>query len=296
MRCTEPRAIDRKSVQRVVIAFRVRDMAVDRQVLVDPSWIREHLDDPGVRLIEVDVSPVAYREGHIPGAVLWDAYADLRDAGYVPVAREELESLLSRAGAVAEATLVTYGYGAPLGFWLLTAMGHDDVRMLDGPRDRWSAVGGEWSTELPEPLEGSYRLPPPRADLIASRREVEAAITDPGKILIDVRSEFEFDGERFWPSGASEDTGRAGRIPGAVNVPVDLLREEDGSLMEAGELHQVLKGAGVDASKDLIIYCTIGNRASQAWFGMSYVLGYPSVSVYYGSWVEWGKAAGTPIQ
>jgi thiosulfate/3-mercaptopyruvate sulfurtransferase len=125
---------------------------------------------------------------------------------------------------------------------------------------------------------------------------VEAAVDDPEQVVLDVRSPLEFDGERFWPSGASEDAGRAGHVPGAVSVPIDLLREEDDSFRPVEEMRRTLRRAGVTPDRRAIVYCTIGNRASQAWFAMRYLLGYPNVSVYYGSWVEWGKSPGTSIE
>jgi hypothetical protein len=97
---------------------------------VDVDWIAAHLGAPGVRLVEIDVSRAAYDEGHIAGAVLWNAYTDLRDPSYKPVGFAELERLLSRSGITPEPCVVTYGYSARLGFWLLRAHGHEDVRML----------------------------------------------------------------------------------------------------------------------------------------------------------------------
>jgi thiosulfate/3-mercaptopyruvate sulfurtransferase len=170
--------------------------------LVDVSWIAARLDDPGVRLVEVDVSPAAYAEGHIPGAVLWNAYADLRDAQYRTVPDSELERLLARSGITPEATVVTYGYSAPLGFWLLKAHGHDDVRMLMGSREQWKRGGGAWSTELPE--AGAGTAPPAREnrELLASRADVEAAIGDPSQLLLDVRAEAERRSGRTRPGRA----------------------------------------------------------------------------------------------
>lgn len=264
--------------------------------IVDVGWIASHADDSKVRLVEVDVSPTAYEAGHIPGAVYWDAYSDLRDADYVPVGLAELERLVARSGITPDATLVFYGYAAALGFWLMRVHGHDDVRMLTGSREQWTQAGGQWSTHTPEPLESSYPLGPANPELLASRAAVEAAIGEPGHVLLDVRSELEFSGERFWPSGATQDTGRAGRIPGAVSVPIDLLRAEDDMLRDPEELRGVFEGAGITPEKSVIAYCTIGNRASQAWFGLKHLLDYPDVSVYYGSWVEWGKDANTPVE
>jgi thiosulfate/3-mercaptopyruvate sulfurtransferase len=266
------------------------------EVLVDPSWIGAHFDDPGVRFVEVDVSPAAYDQGHIPGAILWNAYADLRDASYIPVEQSELERLLSRSGITPDMTLVFYGYGAALGFWLMKTHGHADVRMLDGSREQWPQSGAAWSTEVTEPIASAYKFPPEHTDIPASRKAVEAAIEDPGQILLDVRSEQEYSGERFWPSGAVEDAGRPGHLPGAISVPIDMLRTEDGALKSTEELRGVLDSAGVSKDKVVVAYCTIGNRASQAWFALKYLLDYPEVQVYYGSWVEWGKLPDTPIE
>jgi thiosulfate/3-mercaptopyruvate sulfurtransferase len=264
--------------------------------IVDVDWIAAHLADPDVRLVEVDVSRAAYDDGHIPGAVLWNAYADLRDQHYRPVGLQELGRLLSGSGISPDTCVVTYGYAAPLGFWLLKAHGHDDVRTLIGKRDQWEQAGREWSTDVPQPPVQAR--PPVTEDprLLASREEVQAAIGDPSTILLDVRAESEFSGERFWPSGAVEDAGRAGHVPGSVSVPISALHTADGSLKGAADLGRMLEHAGVAKDKSVITYCTIGNRASEAWFALKYLLDYPDARVYYGSWVEWGKDAGAPIE
>jgi thiosulfate/3-mercaptopyruvate sulfurtransferase len=260
---------------------------LDSEPTVDVAWIAAHLEDPQVQLIEVDVSPAAYAAGHIPGAILWNAYADLRDSAYRTIALAELESLLSHAGIAPDTTLVFYGYGAALGFWLMKAHGHRDVRMLLGSREQWAQAGQQWSTDVPEATSSSYSLPPPSEDLFASQADVEAAIGDPEIVLLDVRAELEYSGERFWPSGATADAGRAGHLPGAVSVPIDQLRNDDDTLKSPEEMRHVLETAGVASERKVIVYCTIGNRASQAWFALEYLLGYADVSVYYGSWVEW---------
>jgi thiosulfate/3-mercaptopyruvate sulfurtransferase len=263
---------------------------------VDVKWIAAHVGDPGMRVVEVDVSRAAYDDGHIPGAVLWNAYTDLRDATYRPVGPAELERLLSGSGISPDTSVVVYGYSAPLGFWLLKAHGHEDVRMLMGARDQWAQAGHEWSSELPEPVESAHGPVVANPDLLASREAVQGAISDPTQIVLDVRSEVEYSGEWFWPSGAAEDTGRSGHVPGAISVPIDLLRAEGGTLKSAEEVRRTLEQAGVRRDKTVITYCTIGNRASEAWFALKHLLDYPDVRVYYGSWVEWGKATDTPIE
>ena len=87
-------------------------------VRIDTQWIAAHVGDPKVRIVEVDVSPATYDQGHIPGALLWDAYADLRDPACRPVPPPELRRLFSRSGIAPETTVVVYGYAAALGFWL----------------------------------------------------------------------------------------------------------------------------------------------------------------------------------
>ena len=264
--------------------------------IVDTDWIAAHLEDPAVRLVEVDVSRAAYDAGHIPGAVLWNAYTDLRDENYRPVGIAELERLLARSGISPETCVVVYGYGAGLGFWLLTAHDHQYVRMLMGPREQWEQTGNEWSTDVPDLAENAYPPLVADPDALASREAVQEAIDDPSQIVLDVRAEAEYSGERFWPSGATADAGRAGHIPGAINVPIDSLRAANGTLKDPEELRRILEPAGVTRDKAVITYCTIGNRASEAWFALKHLLNYPSARVYYGSWVDWGKAVDTPIE
>jgi thiosulfate/3-mercaptopyruvate sulfurtransferase len=264
--------------------------------MVDVDWIAERVGDPGVRVVEVDVSRAAYDEGHVPGAVLWNAYADLRDDNYRPVGGTSLGSLFAHSGVTPETTVAVYGYGAALGFWLLKAYGHADARMLLGPREQWTKAGREWSTDVPEPATPTRAQVVHDADLLASRQAVEAAIGDPAQVLVDVRSEAEYRGERFWPSGATADAGRPGHVPGAVSVPIDLLSADDQALRSPAELRRIFEQAGVTQDKSVIVYCTIGNRASLAWFALRYLLDYPDARVYYGSWVEWGKASDTAIE
>ena len=140
---------------------------------VDVDWIAAHLGEPGVRLVEIDVSRAAYDEGHIPGAVLWNAYADLRDPNYKPVGLAELARLLARSGITPETSVVTYGYSAPLGFWLLRAHGHEDVRMLMGSRDQWTQMGHEWSTDTPTVADSAHPPVVANDDLLASREYSE---------------------------------------------------------------------------------------------------------------------------
>jgi thiosulfate/3-mercaptopyruvate sulfurtransferase len=262
---------------------------------VDAAWIASHSQDPAVRLIEIDVGPAAYNAGHIPGAVLWNAYTDLRHADYRPVSAGELQELLRKSGVTPDTTVVFYGYGAHLGFWLLTSHGHERVRLMDGSREQWKMSEREWSADVPAFARSQYTLPKQRA-FFSALEDVQRLVGQPDRVILDTRSKAEYDGERFWPSGATAGAGRAGHIPGAVHLPVELLRTDSGAFRSAADMLQVMRDHGIAADQEIVTYCTIGNRASQAWFALKYLLGYKSAGVYYGSWAEWGKLADTPIE
>ncbi|HTT09360.1 MAG TPA: rhodanese-like domain-containing protein [Burkholderiaceae bacterium] len=267
---------------------------VKTEFLVDPAWIAARIDDPSVRLVEIDVSPAAYNAGHVPGAVFWDAYRDLRHPDYLPVGDAALQELVCNAGIDAGTTVVFHGYGAHLGFWLLKNHGHRNVCLMDGSRERWTSAGQGWSRDTPRHARRNYPLAPGNPHR-ASKADVCAMLGTPG-IVVDTRSRAEYDGERFWPSGPTAGAGRAGHIPGAVHVPIELLRTEDGAFRDTHTMQQVLRERGVDPRAALVTYCTIGNRAAQAWFALTHLLGYENVRVYYGSWTEWGMATDTPIE
>jgi thiosulfate/3-mercaptopyruvate sulfurtransferase len=127
------------------------------------------------------------------------------------------------------------------------------------------------------------------------RETVEAAIGTPNSLLLDVRSELEYRGERFWPSLPPQGDERAGHVPGAALVPIDQTWREDGTFKSPEELRALYANHGVNEKKDIITYCTVGGRASQAWFLLTHLLGYPKVRVYDASWAEWGTLPDTPI-
>jgi thiosulfate/3-mercaptopyruvate sulfurtransferase len=265
-------------------------------VLVDSSWLAEHLYDPMVHVVEIDVSRALYDDWHIDGALLWNIYSDLKDTGYRLVDRASLDALVARSGIRRDSTVVFYGYAPAFAFWLLKLYGHPDVRILDCHRDTWRAEGRPWSTTAPQPAIGGWRIGQQDCRIQADRHMVEDAIDRSGTTIVDVRTEAEFRGERFWPSGASEPGGRAGHVPGAVHLPLDDLYNENGSFRPASELRTVFCSLDLRADDELITYCTIGGRAATAWFVLTYLLGRSGVRVYDGSWAEWGRTADTLVE
>jgi thiosulfate/3-mercaptopyruvate sulfurtransferase len=264
-------------------------------VLVTPQWLAAHLADPLVRVVEVDVSPAAYNDWHVDGAVLWNVYADLKDADYRLADAAALARLIARSGISPDSTVVFYGYAPALALWLMKLYGHVDVRILDCSRDTWRNAGHPCASTATEPPAGGLHLGAENPRIRADHAAVLAAIGKPGATTADVRSAAEYAGERFWPSGGMEPGGRAGHVPGAVHQPVDGLYNPDGSFRSAADLRRVFAPAVLDGDGELITYCTIGGRAATAWFVLSYLLGRDHVRVYDGSWAEWGRLPGTPV-
>ena len=264
-------------------------------VLVDAAWLQAHLTDPRVRVIEVDVSAAAYNDWHIDGAVLWNVYADLKDADYRLADSAVLERLVARSGIDPDSTVVFYGYAPALGLWLMKLYGHPDVRILNCSRDTWRVKGYLCSTVASEPRAGGFCLDGEDSRIRADRAAVYEAIGQPGTALVDVRSAAEYQGERFWPSGGMEPGGRAGHVPSAVHQPIDRIYHQDGSFRSVEELRHVFAPIVAEHNGELITYCTIGGRAATAWFVLTHLIGRDRVRVYDGSWAEWGRTPETPV-
>ena len=263
--------------------------------LVDTEWLEKHLEDPALRVIEVDVSPVAYNEGHIPGAVLWNVYKDLKDTDYRTRGPEEIERLFRASGITRESVVVFYGYAPAMGFWLMKLFGHSQVRILDTNRATWREEGRPWTTAVVKPAETQYRLAPQDERIRAPRADVEKAIGDSGRTIVDVRSAKEYRGECFWPSGGMQEGGRAGHIPSAAHVSIDDLKDEKGAFRPLADLRRHFAGIDLGDEREIIPYCTIGGRACTAWFVLSQLLGHERTRVYDGSWAEWGRIASSPV-
>ncbi len=270
-------------------------------VLVSTSWVEDHLTDPKVRIVEVDVDTKAYSEGHIPGSVGWDWGKQLCDTlrrDIIPQAK--FEQLMSESGISNDTAVILYGdnnnWFAAWAFWQLKIYGHPDVRLMDGGRKKWLAESRELVQDAPKITKAAYKAKNPDYSIRAFLPEVQEASSKKSSDMVDVRSPQEFTGEILAPPGLPETCQRGGHIPGAKSIPWAKACNEDGTFKSAEELKALYGGVGVTGQKPVIAYCRIGERSSHTWFVLKYLLGYKNVKNYDGSWTEWGNLVAAPVE
>ncbi|MGB2712086.1 MAG: sulfurtransferase [Conexibacter sp.] len=272
-----------------------------KDVLVEPEWLEQHLNDDGIRIVEVDENPALYAEAHIPGAIGFDWQLDLQDQVRRDfLGPEAFGELFGRHGISNDHLIVLYGdrnnWFAAYTYWYLKYYGHDNVKLLNGPRERWIAEGRPTSTDVPSHPAATFTAQPGDDAIRAKREEVLSALGD-GRKLVDVRSPAEFAGEIISPAGyEQEGAQRAGHIPGAASIPWAQAVKEDGTFKSADELRELYGGKGVLSGDPIIAYCRIGERSAHTWFVLHELLGQQDVKNYDGSWTEWGNLVGVPIE
>jgi thiosulfate/3-mercaptopyruvate sulfurtransferase len=272
-----------------------------KDVLVETDWVEQHLDDDSVRIVEVDENPALYNEAHIPGAIGFDWKTDLQDQ----VKRDflgpkEFGELFGSRGISNDHTIVLYGdrnnWFAAYTYWYLKYYGHENVRLMNGPREKWIAEGRETSADVPSYDPQTFSAKEGDAAIRAKRDEVLAAL-DKDTNLVDVRSPAEYSGELIAMAGyEQEGAQRGGHIPGAASVPWAQAVKEDGTFKDADELRELYTGKGVLNGDDIIAYCRIGERSAHTWFVLHELLGHDQVKNYDGSWTEWGNLVDVPIE
>jgi len=273
-----------------------------KPVLVTTDWLAEHLSDDSVVVAEVDENPDLYDEGHITGAVKLHWRDDLQD----PVERDlvdkpTFERLMSERGISNDSTLVLYGdknnWFAAYAYWYLKIYGHEDVRILDGGRQKWADEGREFTAETPQPPQAEYKASERDESIRTYRDSVKEGIGEQSKALVDVRSPQEYTGELIAPPGyEQEGAQRAGHIPTAASIPWATAVRDDGTFKSPEELRELYEGKGVTPEKEVTAYCRIGERSAHTWFVLRELLGYATVKNYDGSWTEWGNLVDVPIE
>ncbi|MBA2523797.1 MAG: sulfurtransferase [Solirubrobacterales bacterium] len=273
-----------------------------KDVLVETDWVADHLDDESIRIVEVDENPALYAEAHIPGAIGFDWQKDLQDQ----VRRDFLDAeafgeLMGSRGISNDHTIVLYGdrnnWFAAYTYWYFRYYGHNDVKLVNGPREKWIAEDRETSTEVPSHEPTTFTAATPDDSIRAKRDEVAGALGT-STALVDVRSPQEFSGELIAMTGyEQEGAQRGGHIPGAASVPWAKAVAENGTFLPAEELRELYTGAGVIGDDEPVIaYCRIGERSAHTWFVLSELLGVGDVKNYDGSWTEWGNLVDVPIE
>ncbi|MBD0291304.1 MAG: sulfurtransferase [Thermoleophilia bacterium] len=273
-----------------------------KAVLVSTDWLAGHLGEEGIVVAEVDETPDLYDEGHIPGAVKLHWRDDLQDPVERDlVDRETFERLLGERGIGNETTVVVYGdknnWFAAYAYWYLKIYGHEDVRILDGGRQKWIDEGRELTTDVPAPTHAEYRAAERDESIRAYRDEVREWLGRDERALVDVRSPGEYAGDLIAPPGyEQEGAQRGGHIPTAVSIPWASAVRDDGTFKTADELRSLYGGKGVTPEKDVTAYCRIGERSAHTWFVLRELLGFERVRNYDGSWTEWGNLVDVPIE
>lgn len=275
--------------------------AIAADPLVSTDWVQKNGNNANVRILEVSVEPGQFERGHIPGAQNINWHTDLVDTVQRDiVSQENFEKLLSGLGIDKDTTVLLYGdnnnWFAAWGAWIFTLYGHDDVRLIDGGRNKWVKESRPLSTRTENFAKTAYKVDEVNANLRTRLPQVLEAVQGDGEVaIIDIRSPNEYTGKVIAPAGFQELALRAGHVPGAVNVPWgSAVNPEDGTFKSVEELRAIYGAQGVDGSKPIITYCRIGERSSHTWFALSKLLGY-NVSNYDGSWTEYGNAVGVPI-
>jgi thiosulfate/3-mercaptopyruvate sulfurtransferase len=273
------------------------------EVLTDTHWVENHLKDGNVRIAEVDYDPRAnYDLGHVPGSVLFDWKRDIND----PISRNILskqscEELLQRFGINNDTTLILYGdfnnWFAAFAFWVFKYYGYRDVKIMDGGRKKWLEEDRPLSKEVPNYPKGNFRASEPDDNIRVFMNYVKETLGKKDKALVDVRSPKEFTGEILAPPEyPTEHAQRGGHIPGAANIPWSQAVNDDGTFKSVDELKKLYDAKGIIPDKEIITYCRIGERSSHTWFVLKYLLGYPNVKNYDGSWTEWGNMIANQIE
>ena len=270
--------------------------------LVTTGWVAEHLNDPKVKIVEVDVEPAkGYEVGHIRGAIGWNWTTDLCDQTLRDlIDPRAFAELCRRAGINSDDTVILYGdmnnWFAAWALWQFKYHGHKDVRLMNGGRKKWELEKRELTDVPPQTKRSNYPVPSSDESIRAYRQEVLESLGQKRINLVDVRSPDEYTGKIIAPPGMSETAQRAGHIPGARSIPWSKTVNDDGTFKTADELRTLYTDAGVDLSKPTIAYCRIGERSSHTWFVLKNLLGVSDVKNYDGSWTEWGNLVGAPIE
>lgn len=282
-------------------------MLMVNEVLVSTDWVLENLNNPNVRIVEVNEDILLYDTGHIPGAVKIDWHTELNDSIIRDfIDEKKFEELCSSKGISNDTTVVFYGdknnWWACYAFWVFKLFGHKECRIMDGGRKKWLAEGKPVTRDIPTYPRTSYKANPRNDKEIRAFKDEILELYRSGRLgkdvkLVDVRSVQEYTGQLIhMPDYPQEGALRGGHIPTAINIPWARNVNEDGTFKSVEELKKMYEELDITPDKEVIAYCRIGERSSLTWFVLKYLLKYDKVKNYDGSWTEWGNSVGLPIE
>lgn len=270
--------------------------------LVETDWAAEHLKDADIRIVESDEDVLLYDVGHIPGAVKIDWVQDLNDPikrDYIDKAR--FEKLLSNAGIGKNTRVLFYGdknnWWASYALWVFQLFGFTNTALINGGRQKWIDEGRELTKDVPSYPATAFQANERDDSTIRAFRDDVLEQLEKNLPLVDVRSPGEYSGELLAiPGYPQEGALRGGHIPGAKSIPWAKAVTEKATFKTVQDLKALYDAQGITGEKDTIAYCRIGERSSLTWFVLTYLLGYPNVRNYDGSWTEWGNLVAAPIE
>jgi thiosulfate/3-mercaptopyruvate sulfurtransferase len=256
------------------------------QLLTTPATLSDALAGAGKPLVLDLRAAEDFAAGHIPGAVhldLWGVSLVDTDPGPLKAFMWIVDHLFNLRGVDASTPVVVYddqsGMRAARAFWFLEYFGHPRVQVLDGGFGAWVSAGLPVTRDAAAPPKSTW-TGTPQAQTIATWRDVQARLGHRDVVILDTRSDGEY-------QGTLVRAKRGGRIPGAVQVEWSRNLGPDGAFKPAAELRAMYESAGVTPDKEVVTYCQGGYRAAHGYLALR-LLGYPRVRNYTGSWKEWG--------
>lgn len=272
---------------------------------VAADWLAEHIDDPEIQIIDARMAPpgqeerdlnAEYQAGHIPGAVFFDIEALSDHTSPLPHMMPRAEAFavaMRELGVSSDKHLVVYDEGnlfsAPRAWWMLRTFGVEKVSIVAGGLEGWRRDGLPLEQGLPELPEGDFDG---RVDPLAIKRLTDVLLVshEGSAQIVDARPAGRFNGQVAEPRPGL----RSGHIPGALNVPWTEL-VINGELKTTDELNEIFARQGVDFERPIIASCGSGVTAAVVVLALT-TLGVNGVSLYDGSWSEWGARTDLSIE